>query len=253
MAAPRYPNRTGEIGTLSAGVVTLSGQPLPGMRTFADALAATRIADGDNVGVAIRATSDGNRWAVWRGVYDATAGTIEPDLVEDTSTDTIPADAMVEVVACVTDSILRNMTYVEPAYDYGPDAWTPGDDPPPIEWSAMDEAWRFIGDTSDSAQLMPSTAIAALRPVSVSVDVFVPYGGDLVQAQTRAQIELQYDGAGDDYGWIYVVAGAGVTYGWNTLTGYFDTQTGDIMRLNLHAHIDDVAGYRYRNIVFAFT
>ena len=242
MAAPRYPNRTGEIGTLSAGVVTLSGQPLPGMRTFADALAATRIADGDTVGVAIRATSDGNKWTVWRGVYDATAGTIEPDLVEDTSAAAIPTDALVEVVACVTDSILRNLTYVEPEYDYGPANWTP-DDSEHIAWLPMDGLWRPTLEYGTNAQLNPVTAIAELRPTTWSIDVYVPPGADMVEAESAGFV-LYYPG-----GYLEVYAGATVTEGWNTVSGTVTDQTGDIIFMLLFWGPADMAGYRFRNFV----
>ena len=241
----RFPNRTGEIATFGDGIVTLSGQALPGMRTFAASAAVDRIANDDTVGLSIRAVSDAAKWQVWQAAYTASTGVLTATVVEDQSEATIPADALVEVTACVTDGILRGFTYTAPSYDYGPPNWVNQNDPAECEWLALDGVWRMIAD-STNGWLEPDSANAALRPTTFSVDVFVPPGADLGDAATGAGFVLTYGG-----GYLEQYAGGTVAEGWNTVSGTVTGQTGDITGLGLFAPYDDRAGYRYRNFTAA--
>lgn len=238
--ALRFPNRTGEIGTYAPGVITLSGQALPGMRTFAAALASDRLADADTVGLSIRAVSDAARWEVWQATYND-AGTLTATVPEDSSGSAIAADALVEVTACVTDGMLRGFDYTAPSYPDAPPAWTVQNDPAEVEWDAFLGTWRIIAD-ANNGWLDPSAGNAALRPATFSVDVFVPAGADLTDAQTGAGFVLTFGG-----GYLEQYAGSGVAYGWNTVTGTVTGQTGGITGLGLFAPYDDRLGYRYRN------
>jgi hypothetical protein len=237
----RFPNRTGEIATYGDGIVTLSGQALPGMRTFAASAAVDRIANADTVGLSIRAVSDAAKWAVWQAAYTASTGVLTANMVEDESASAIAADALVEVTACVTDGILRHMTYTPPDYDYGPPNWVNQNDPAELEWLALDGLWRIIADATNGF-LEPDATNAALTPTTFSVDVFVPAGADLTDASTGAGFVLTYGG-----GYLEQYAGGSVAEGWNTVSGTVTGQTGDITGLGLFAPYDDRAGYRYRN------
>lgn len=237
----RFPNRTGEIGTYVDGVVTLSDQSLPGMRSFAAALAAERIEDGDTLGLSIRAMSDAGKWIVCQASYDA-AGFVTITVPEDSAGGAIIADTLVEVTACVTDGMLRGFDYTATDYPDAPPAWVPQDDPPYIAWDAFSGYWYLY--ESSQGWLTPGAGVAALRPSTWSVDVWVPLGADLSEAASSAGFVLLFEG-----GFLQVYAGAGVTEGWNTVFGTVENQTGDITAIGLFAGYADQAGYRYRNLV----
>ena len=238
--ALRFPNRTGEIGTYGSGVITLSGQALPGMRTFAAALAADRLADTDTVGLSIRAVSDAGKWEVWQAAYGV-AGTLTATVPEDDSGSAIAADALVEVTAVVTDGMLQGFTYTAPSFPDAPPAWTVQNDPAEVEWDAFAGTWQIIAD-ANNGWLDPSVTNAALRPTTFSVDVFVPAGANLTNAASGAGFVLLFGG-----GFLEQYAGGGVAEGWNTVSGTVTGQTGDITGLGLFAPYDDRLGYRFRN------
>jgi hypothetical protein len=242
----RFPNRVGELGTyvLADNAVTLSGQGLPGMRSFASALAALRIADGDTVGVAVRAASAANKWAVWQAQY-GDAGVLTALVVEDQDIALADGD-LVEVVVCVTDGLLARFALADEVdVAYGPGYWSPRDDPAGAEWLAMDAAWKILGD-SPNGWLVPVASVAALRPATWSVDVYVPPGTDLLDAASGVGFVLLFGG-----GYLEQYVGAGVVEGWNTITGSLSGQTGDITELGLFGLYDNRGDFRFKN--FAFT
>lgn len=239
----KFPNRTGEEGTVTAGVITLSTDtPLAQMRTFGDAEAAGRLADGDTVGVSIQLASDPETWQVWQAVY-SDAGTLTRTVLEDSSGDAFSTTATVEVTACVTDWMLRGAIY--PANPDGAPFWVPQEDPVTAEWDPLSGVWANIGE-DPNAWVVPNAARAALRPTTFSVDVYVPVGENLTAAETSAGFVLLYDG-----GYLEQYAGSGVAEGWNTVTGTVLDQTGDITSLGLFGTYANRAGYRYRNFVAA--
>ena len=236
----RYPNRTGEIGTYSAGVVTLSGQALPGLRSFAAAQAEARIdIDTDSVGVSIKALSSPDQWVVGIAAYDADTATLTVTLVEDTSGTALGADTLVEVTACVTDGMLQGMTYAAPTYAYGPPAWTAGDN---ALWEPFMGHWRVTGDAA-YATLIPSVSTAALRPDTFAVDFFVHPDALLTGLSPPPGFVLQYGGG-------YLEVGvSSPTAGWNTASGSVEDQTGDITELLLMSNYVDRGLYRFRNLI----
>ena len=236
----RYPNRTGEIGTYAAGVVTLSDQALPGMRTFAAARASARIdGAGDAVGVSIKALSSPDLWTVGIAEYDAGAATLTLTRVEDSSATALGADALVEVTACVTDGMLRGMPYVEPVYAYGPPAWSVGAS---AAWEAFPGHWRVTEDESYGT-LLPSAETAALRPSTFALDFFLPPGAAVTGLGPLPGFVLQYGGGALEVGVTEPAEG------WNTASGSIIGQTGDITSLLLMANYPERALYRFRNLI----
>ena len=237
----RYPNRTGEIGTYSAGVVTLSGQALPGMRSFVDAQASARIdRAADTVGVSIKALSSPDLWIVGIAEYDWSEDTLTLVVVEDESATALGADTLVEVTAVATDGMLQGMTYAAPEYAYGPPAWTAGDN---ALWEPFMGYWRLTG-VSAYITLVPSAATAALRPATFSVDFFRhPDAVNPLDWAPPPGFILQYGG-----GSLQVEAEWAET-GWQTLSGTVSGQTGDITQLLLQVSYQDGHLYRYRNLI----
>lgn len=244
--ALRFPNRTGELGVLAAGVVTLSGSALPGMRTFAAALAAQRIADGDRVGLAVSSASDPNRWAVWRADYSE-AGTLAVATIEDASPEAIPDGATVAVVAVITDDVMRWIDVVEPVPSYydGPDYWTP--DGADAVWNSGESAYQLIGE-STSGLLTPAAWATGFRPARISLEIFVP-AEEALQAAQYAGFVILY--AGGSPGNQQVPIDSGVQFGWNAVTADLANTTDDISGLVLLAgDAAALAGYRWRHILF---
>ena len=112
--ALRYPNRTGEVGTYSAGEVILSDIALSGMRSFAAAAAAEQIASFDYVGLYLTTPGDISNWIVAMAQY-LNGGTLIIDEIES-SAGTINDGATVEVTAVLTAKMLdsASLSYEPP-------------------------------------------------------------------------------------------------------------------------------------------
>ncbi len=256
----RFPNRTAELGVMGSGVIALSGSALPGMRTFAAALSALRIADGDRVGVSLSASSDPSRWAVWQADYSG-AGTLTLVAVEDASPQPIAAGETVQVVAVITGQVMAWLEVVEPdpvvTYFDGPDYWTPAESE--AEWDATEGAYRILSGSvswgSTAAMMSAAGAWAAgFRPTTISVDIWVPPEEDLEARAPYTGVMVRYAaGAPEFVGLDFSARQITVQHGWNTLTGPIDENypPSDIVGLVLLAGGEDErAGYRWRRILF---
>ena len=76
--ALRYPNRTGEVGTYHSGdTITLPGtSALPGLRTFAAATAAGKLAATDHLGLHVKRSGNDSIWLVAIAQYSGGTLTI---------------------------------------------------------------------------------------------------------------------------------------------------------------------------------
>ena len=115
----QIPNRTGETGTFDEGgggegQVSLNGQPLTGMRTFADAELAGKIYNMNETSVSIQAASDPNRWIVAHAQYLNDPPRISIVERQDESASPIQDDEDVEVVVCFTMQAIDE--YLNPGF-----------------------------------------------------------------------------------------------------------------------------------------
>lgn len=169
-----YPNRTGETGTYNTGsppTVTLPGtSALEKMRTFAAAETAGKIADGDTIGVSVTKAGTYSDWAVYQAIYNAAAGTLTLDTLEDQSGTLADADS-VEVFATVTDAIL-SWGLVLPHYFMGPDYWDYANAtgwPAPPTYDAGTREATLNGDVN-----VNGTWNEGFTPARIAFEIFTP-------------------------------------------------------------------------------
>lgn len=122
--ALRFPNCTGETGTLADGVITLNNTALSSMRTFAAAASANKLAEADTIGLCVRHATNPSIWFVATANY--AAGTLSLIEIED-GAGVIPNSATVDVFATLTDAMLStagmSLTTGPAEYQMGPEWW----------------------------------------------------------------------------------------------------------------------------------
>ena len=223
----RYPNRTGGLGEISGGSITLTGTALPGMRSFADAVTAGKLAAGQLVGLAVRAAADPNAWITCTALYHST-GRLDIGAIEDASATALADETTVEVVVCVTDAMLSLLDGGDPIYWDGPAYWTPEENPGPtpatIEWDV--DHWHLTSGSSDGSIAVTEWA-AGFSPASVSFDLYVPAAADISEARSCVVVVFRTTGSPP-----YAVASlAGGELGWNRLTVDLSSIGGDLVRI----------------------
>ena len=109
--ALRYPNRTGEVTTFESGVIPFTGNALTGLRSFAAALTAGKISEGDYIGVFIQHQAHQDRWLV--AMAEVQTDQLALLQTEDESATPIAHNDPVTVTAVLTDIMLSssNMNY----------------------------------------------------------------------------------------------------------------------------------------------
>lgn len=241
----RYPNRTGGLGEISGGSITLTGTALPGMRSFADAVTAGKLAAGQLVGLAVRAVADPNAWITCTALYHST-GRLDIGAIEDASTTALANEAVVEVVACVTDAMLSLLDGGDPIYWDGPAYWTPEGTPASIAWDT--DHWSLTGE-DDSGSLAVTEWATGFDPASVSLDVFVPAAAVLVEAQACGIIVFAASGSP---AMVYTPMST-VALGWNRLTINLSALSDDLTRIvfDLSSATTLRTDYQFRRIEFA--
>lgn len=239
----RYPNRTGGLGEISGGSITLTGTALPGMRSFADAVTAGKLAAGQLVGIAVRSVADPNAWITGTALYHST-GRLDIGAVEDASTTALADEAAVEVVACVTDAMLSLLDGGDPIYWDGPAYWTPEAGTPDL--GAWDEdAWVLVEGQS-SIVLEPSEWVSGYRPGSLKVDIYVPLLADLGEVANCNVLVIQAAAA------PIVTPLTGLATGWNTLSIDLAALASDIQVLvfDINTPTTYLDEYRFRHVLF---
>ena len=246
----RYPNRTGEIGSINDDVVTLSGQTIPGLRLFSAAATAEKLADGDTVGISIQGAFDPSQWAIWRATYDATAGTLTADTVEDSAGGAFSSNAAVRVAAVLTgDTLVRlDPPVVVPEWN-GPDWWSLGAQ---TSFTWDEENAQYVLEDGGNCTLTPTgTWAAGYRPSSVSLEIYVPSGGSPDIEYTKM---IVYHDAGADEIWGDTIGSDHTADAWNTITCDLsvdlDTDISSLAVGSFPSSYQGVGPYRFRNITF---
>lgn len=182
--ALRYPNRTGEVATFESGGIPFTGNALTGLRSFAAALTAGQISEGDYIGVFMQHQAHQDRWLV--GIAEVHPTQLTLIETEDESATPIAHNDPVTVTAVLTDRMLAssNMTY-EIAYQSGPDWWIIidrwGELPVPAEWDA-ENGWYVLTEYQEDILLVPTDSGdnagwgSSITPKRISAEVWVPSG-----------------------------------------------------------------------------
>jgi len=264
MSFTRYPNRVAQTGTYAAGppgTVSLGAVALDGYRTFADALTANKLIEGDIVGVLLREQQHPERWLIAPATYAAATLTLGES--EDVSS-TPPTDAStVEVQCVVTDGMLRALDTGYVPIVVAPATW---DGPAYFDIASSDTTWDAENDWyvhsshtgSNAFSLVPTVTgseagwESGYRPTNITLDLYVPPDASL----DREFIQLRVYYGASDYVYCESLGSASTPGEWSTLTcSAIDTELlGDIVSVQL-AQIPgtyDESGslYRVRNIVF---
>jgi hypothetical protein len=266
MSVTRYPNRVGQTGTYAAGppgTVSLDAAgALDGYRTFADALTASKLIEGDVVGVLLREQTHPERWLIAPATYAAAALSLGE--TEDVSS-TPPADAAtVEIQCVVTDGMLRALDSGYVPIVVAPATW---DGPAYFDIASSDTAWdaengwythsSYTG--SSALSLVPTAAGSAAgwdlgyRPTNLTLDVYVPLDASPDREFTQLRVYYGTEGdyvQGDSLG-SSATPGEWVSLGCGNLASDL---TGDIQSVRLvqiPGTMEEPGSlYRLRNLVF---
>ena len=259
--ALRYPNRTGEVGTYnSGGTVTLpSTDALPGLRTFAAAASAGKLAATDHLGLHVKRSGNDSIWLVAMAQYSSGAMAI---IETEDSAGTLSDGDQVEVTAVLTAKMLdsASLSYAPPTplTQTGPDWWTINTTRygAGTTWNDTDECYEHDTTiaTNSIVYLKPVTAGAnanwgaSMSPTEISLEIWVPDGMNVLDYEhANFGINLnQWGGLDVISSAIGSSAGAGA---WHQLTLTSDDLSGVTEVTGLVVSSLDGSGtFKLRNI-----
>ena len=256
--ALRYPNRTGEVGTYnSGGTVTLpSTDALPGLRTFAAAASAGKLAATDHLGLHVKRSGNDSIWLVAIAQYSG--GTLTIIETED-SAGTLGDGDQVEVTAVLTAKMLdsASLSYTPTVYFMGPDYW---DYANATGWPAPPTYDAGTGEATLNGRVnVNGTWNEGFAPARVAFEIFTPIDAtNIVPVHFSFRLNTLENSAGD---WQSSDIIAGLAPGdWaafdfatsSVLTG--DSSDGIIKQLRGTVYNDDdpsiVAAWKFRKLRF---